>query len=102
MFSKIFSSMKLANAFKGLLFKRILSPLQSARIINVILDIKNTFSENKNKADSICKTLDLMSNFKKEHPQDFNEMLEIFKEFLQDYEKNPYEIKQNIKEFLNK
>ncbi len=40
MFSKIFSSLSLANAFKGFLFKRISSPMQSARIISMVLDIK--------------------------------------------------------------
>ncbi|WP_338420830.1 hypothetical protein [Helicobacter pylori] len=40
MFSKICASFKLANALKGLLFKRISSPMQSARITNMVLDIK--------------------------------------------------------------
>lgn len=44
MFSKIFSSLSLANAFKGFLFKRISSPMQSARIISMVLDIKNAFN----------------------------------------------------------
>ncbi|HEF4084680.1 TPA: hypothetical protein SAH81_000223 [Campylobacter jejuni] len=47
MFSKIFSSLSLANAFKGFLFKRISSPMQSARIISMVLDIKNAFNDNK-------------------------------------------------------
>lgn len=71
MFSKIFSSLSLANAFKGFLFKRISSPMQSARIISMVLDIKNAFNDSKDQASSICKTLDLIVNFKKEHPQDF-------------------------------
>lgn len=47
MFSKIFSSLSLANAFKGFLFKRISSPMQSARIISMVLDIKNAFNDSK-------------------------------------------------------
>ncbi len=40
MFSKICSSLKLLNALKGFLFKRISSPVQSARIANMIWDNK--------------------------------------------------------------
>ncbi|WP_052805464.1 hypothetical protein [Campylobacter jejuni] len=39
-------------------------------------------------------------NFKKEHPQDFNELFEILKDLIQEYEQNPNEIKQNLKEIL--
>ncbi|WP_338420825.1 hypothetical protein [Helicobacter pylori] len=38
--------------------------------------------------------------FKKEHPQDFNELFEILKDLIQEYEQNPDEIKQNLKEIL--
>lgn len=96
MFSKIFSSFSLANAFKGFLFKRISSPMQSARIISMVLDIKNAFNESKDQASSICKTLDLIVKFKKEHPQDFNELFEILKDLIQEYEQNPNEIKQHL------
>ncbi|EOG4058973.1 hypothetical protein ACLBYW_000571 [Campylobacter jejuni] len=43
MFSKIFSSLSLANAFKGFLFKRISSPMQSARIISMVFRYKKCF-----------------------------------------------------------
>lgn len=100
MFSKIFSSLSLQMRFKGFLFKRISSPMQSARIISMVLDIKNAFNDSKDQASSICKTLDLIVNFKKEHPQDFNELFEILKDLIQEYEQNPNEIKQNLKEIL--
>ncbi|MCQ2984196.1 hypothetical protein JT096_05055 [Helicobacter pylori] len=38
--------------------------------------------------------------FKKENPQDFNELFEILKELIQEYEQNPDEIKKNLKEVL--
>ncbi|EFU0416769.1 hypothetical protein HUQ30_000060 [Campylobacter jejuni] len=44
--------------------------------------------------------MDLIINFKKEHPQDFNELFEILKDLIQEYEQNPNEIKQNLKEIL--
>ncbi|GAA8957499.1 hypothetical protein HpSP29_07770 [Helicobacter pylori] len=100
MFSKICSTLKLANSFKGFLCKRIASPMQSARIISLALDIKNAFEGENDPLDNACKTLDLIVGFKKENPQDFNELFEILKDLIQEYEQNPDEIKQNLKEIL--
>ncbi len=100
MISKICSSIKLANLFKGFLCKRIASPVQSARIISLVLDIKNVFEKENDPSNKIGKTLDLVVKFKKEHPQDFNELFEILKDLIQEYEQNPDEIKQNLKEIL--
>ncbi|WQT21140.1 hypothetical protein E5A86_02850 [Helicobacter pylori] len=100
MFSKICPSIKLANLFKGFLFKRIASPVQSACIINLALDIKNVFEKENDLSNNIGKTLDLIVGFKKENPQDFNELFEILKDLIQEYEQNPDEIKQNLKEIL--
>ncbi|GAA7128998.1 hypothetical protein HpCHN51_10530 [Helicobacter pylori] len=100
MISKICSSIKLANLFKGFLCKRIASPVQSARIISLVLDIKNVFEKENDLSNNIGKTLDLIVGFKKEHPQDFNELFEILKELIQEYEQNPDEIKKNLKEIL--
>ncbi|PUB99760.1 hypothetical protein [Helicobacter pylori] len=100
MFSKICPILKLLNAFKGSLFKRISSPGQSARIANMILDIKNALEGENDPSNKAGKTLDLVVKFKKEHPQDFNELFEILKDLIQEYEQNPDEIKQNPKEIL--
>ncbi|GAA8811368.1 hypothetical protein DUHN30_09630 [Helicobacter pylori] len=100
MFSKICSSFKLANLFKGFLCKRIASPMQSARIINLALDIKKIFEKENDLSNNIGKTLDLIVGFKKEYPQDFDELFEILKKLIQEYEQNPDEIKQNLKEIL--
>ncbi|MGL2582660.1 hypothetical protein ACOWOW_04380 [Helicobacter pylori] len=100
MLSKICPTLKLLNAFKGSLFKRISSPVQSARITNMILDIKNAFNDDKDPLNNACEALDLVVKFKKEHPQDFNELFEILKDLIQEYEQNPDEIKQNLKEIL--
>ncbi|WNE33198.1 hypothetical protein [Helicobacter pylori] len=94
------SSLKLLNALKGSLFKRISSPVQSARIANMVLDIKNTLEGENDPSNKVGKTLDLIVGFKKEYPQDFNELFEILKELIQEYEQNPDEIKQNLKEIL--
>ncbi|GAA7636147.1 hypothetical protein HpMMM46_11400 [Helicobacter pylori] len=100
MFSKICSSFKLANALKCFLFKRISSPVQSARIANMVLDIKNALEGENDSSSKAGKTLDLIVGFKKEYPQDFNELFEILKELIQEYEQNPDEIKKNLKEVL--
>ncbi len=100
MFSKICSSLKLLNALKGFLFKRISSPVQSAHIISLVLDIKKVFEKENDLSNNIGKTLDLIVGFKKEYPQDFDELFEILKEFIQEYEKNPEEVKQNLTEIL--
>ncbi|GAA8744810.1 hypothetical protein HpDR98_11360 [Helicobacter pylori] len=100
MFSKICSSLKLFNALKGFLFKRISSPVQSARIANMVLGIKNALESENDPSNKAGKTLDLVVKFKKEHPQDFNELFEILKDLIQEYEQNPDEIKQNLKEIL--
>ncbi|WQY18910.1 hypothetical protein KVM09_03585 [Helicobacter pylori] len=100
MISKICSTLKLANLFKGFLCKRIASPVQSARIISLVLDIKNVFEKENDPSNNIGKTLDLIVGFKKENPQDFNELFEILKDLIQEYEQNPDEIKQNLKEIL--
>ncbi|WP_341845862.1 hypothetical protein [Helicobacter pylori] len=94
------SSLKLLNALKGFLFKRISSPVQSARIANMIWDIKNALESENDPSNKAGKTLDLVVKFKKEHPQDFDELFEILKELIQEYEQNPDEIKQNLKEIL--
>ncbi len=100
MFSKICSSLKLLNALKGFLFKRISRPVQSARIANMILHIKNALEGENDLSNNIGKTLDLIVGFKKEYPQDFDELFEILKELIQEYEQNPDEIKKNLKEIL--
>ncbi len=100
MFSKICPTLKLLNAFKSSLFKRISSPVQSARIANMILDIKNALEGENDPSNKTGKTLDLIVGFKKEYPQDFNELFEILKDLIQEYEQNPDEIKQNLKEIL--
>ncbi len=100
MFSKICPILKLLNAFKGSLFKRISSPVQTTRIANMVLDIKNALESENDSSNKTGKTLDLIVGFKKEHPQDFNELFEILKELIQEYEQNPDEIKQNLKEIL--
>ncbi|GAB0051797.1 hypothetical protein YGH009_06020 [Helicobacter pylori] len=100
MFSKICSSLKLANALKGFLCKRISSPVQSARIASMVMDMKNALEGENDPLDGACKTLDLIVGFKKEYPQDFDELFEILKELIQEYEQNPDEIKQNLKEIL--
>ncbi|WQW87111.1 hypothetical protein FE365_02985 [Helicobacter pylori] len=100
MFSKICPTLKLLNAFKGSLFKRISSPGQSARITKMVLGIKDALESENNPSNKAGKTLDLVVKFKKEHPQDFDELFEILKELIQEYEQNPDEIKQNLKEIL--
>ncbi|WQX05697.1 hypothetical protein E5P83_03065 [Helicobacter pylori] len=100
MFSKICPTLKLLNAFRGSLFKRISSPVQTTRIANMVLDIKNALESENDPSNKAGKTLDLIVGFKKEHPQDFNELFEILKELIQEYEQNPDEIKQNLKEIL--
>ncbi|WP_240445355.1 hypothetical protein [Helicobacter pylori] len=80
--------------------KRISSPGQSARITSMILDIKKAFNNDKDPSNNACEALDLVVKFKKEHPQDFNELFEILKDLIQEYEQNPDEIKKNLKEIL--
>ncbi len=100
MFSKICPTLKLLNAFKGSLFKRISSPVQSACIISLVLDIKNVFEKENDLSNNIGKTLDLIVGFKKENPQDFDELFQILKDLIQEYEKNPEEVKQNLTEII--
>ncbi|GAA7390804.1 hypothetical protein MM0346_07650 [Helicobacter pylori] len=100
MFSKICSSFKLANALKCFLFKRISSPMQSTRITTMVLGIKDAFNDDKDPSNNAFEALDLIVKFKKEHPQDFDELFEILKDLIQEYEQNPDEIKKNLKEIL--
>ncbi|WP_341847672.1 hypothetical protein [Helicobacter pylori] len=80
--------------------KRISSPGQSTRITKMVLGIKDAFNDDKDPLNNACEALDLVVKFKKEHPQDFNELFEIVKDLIQEYEQNPDEIKQNLKEIL--
>ncbi|KNE18050.1 hypothetical protein ACM32_02480 [Helicobacter pylori] len=100
MISQICSSIKLANLFKGFLCKRIANPMQTARITNMVLDIKNVFEKENDPSNKIGKTLDLIVGFKKENSQDFDELFQILKDLIQEYEKNPDEIKQNLTEII--
>ncbi|WP_237393360.1 hypothetical protein [Helicobacter pylori] len=86
--------------FKGSLFKRIANPMQSTRITNMILNIKNALEGENDPSNKIGKTLNLIVGFKKENPQDFDELFEILKDLIQEYEKNPDEVKQNLTEIL--
>ncbi|MCK0502661.1 hypothetical protein MPF91_01320 [Helicobacter pylori] len=86
--------------FKGFLFKRIANPVQSAHIISLALDIKNVFGKENDPSNKIGKTLDLIVGFKKENPQDFDELFQILKDLIQEYEKNPDEVKQNLTEII--
>ncbi|WP_441707487.1 hypothetical protein [Helicobacter pylori] len=80
--------------------KRIANPMQTARITNMVLNIKNVFEKENDPSNKIGKTLDLIVGFKKENPQDFDELFEILKELIQEYEKNPDEVKQNLTEII--
>ncbi|WP_237712925.1 hypothetical protein [Helicobacter pylori] len=80
--------------------KRISSPGQSARITKMVLGIKDALEGENDPSNKIGKTLDLIVGFKKENPQDFDELFEILKELIQEYEKNPDEVKQNLTEIL--
>ncbi|MFP6110903.1 hypothetical protein ACLGBD_02965 [Helicobacter pylori] len=80
--------------------KRISSPGQSARITKMVLGIKDAFNDDKDPLNNAYEALDLVVKFKKEHPQDFDELFEILKDLIQEYEQNPDEIKQNLKEIL--
>ncbi|MDU9763020.1 hypothetical protein [Helicobacter pylori] len=80
--------------------KRISSPGQSTRITKMVLGIKDAFNDDKDPLNNACEALDLVVKFKKEHPQDFDELFEILKDLIQEYEQNPDEIKQNLKEIL--
>ncbi|WP_341847828.1 hypothetical protein [Helicobacter pylori] len=80
--------------------KRISSPGQSTRITKMVLGIKDAFNDDKDPLNNACEALDLVVKFKKEHPQDFDELFEILKELIQEYEQNPDEIKKNLKEIL--
>ncbi|MGL2613745.1 hypothetical protein [Helicobacter pylori] len=80
--------------------KRISSPGQSTRITKMVLGIKDAFNDDKDPLNNACEALDLVVKFKKEHPQDFNELFEILKDLIQEYEQNPDEIKKNLKEIL--
>ncbi|MGL2439117.1 hypothetical protein ACOWMV_01715 [Helicobacter pylori] len=82
------------------MFKRISSPVQTTRITKMVLGIKNALEGENDPSNKAGKTLDLIVGFKKEHPQDFNELFEILKDLIQEYEQNPDEIKQNLKEIL--
>ncbi|WP_228921322.1 radical SAM protein [Helicobacter pylori] len=82
------------------MFKRISSPVQSTRIASMILNIINALKGENDPSSKIGKTLDLIVGFKKENPQDFDELFEILKELIQEYEKNPDEVKQNLTEIL--
>nr|WP_241829647.1 hypothetical protein [Helicobacter pylori] len=74
--------------------------MQTTRITKMVLGIKNALESENDPSNKAGKTLDLIVGFKKEYPQDFDELFEILKELIQEYEQNPDEIKQNLKEIL--
>ncbi|TQR33170.1 hypothetical protein DMB92_04035 [Campylobacter sp. MIT 99-7217] len=97
---KIFSILSLACDLKSPIFKRLSSPLQSKRIIGFMLDIRGIFEqEGVAFEDRLCKGLDLVVQFKKDYPDDFDELFIIIKEILDEWGKNG-DIKKNLKELL--
>ncbi len=61
---------------------------------------KKVFEKENDPSNNIGKTLDLIVGFKKENPQDFDELFQILKDLIQEYEKNPDEVKQNLTEII--
>lgn len=61
---------------------------------------KKVFEKENDPSNKIGKTLDLIVGFKKENPQDFDELFQILKDLIQEYEKNPDEVKQNLTEII--
>ncbi len=101
MFSKILSALSLANSFKAMIFKRLSSPVQSAYLGSLVWDIINILNGDQQDSEKICQILDLLSDFKNKHPEDFDKIVDILKEILDEYEKNPSEVKKNLKDFSN-
>lgn len=101
MFDKFFSAFKLASDFKGLIFTRLSSPLQSAKIASFFWDLKGIFKAKNDTSEMIGKVLDKVVEFKKENPETYKELFVILDELLENYEKNPSEIKKNIKQLLS-
>ncbi|EJB18820.1 hypothetical protein HPCPY6081_0703 [Helicobacter pylori CPY6081] len=46
------------------------------------LDIKKVFEKENDPSNKIGKTLDLIVGFKKENPQDFDELFQILKDLI--------------------
>ena len=93
MFSKILSALSLANSFKAMIFKRLSSPVQSAYLGSLVWDIINILNGDQQDSEKICQILDLLSDFKNKHPEDFDKIVD-------EYEKNPSEVKKNLKELF--
>lgn len=100
MFEKIFTGFKLAYNHKSLLFDRISSPLQSARITNFMLDLKNIASKEDDTASIICNILECASEFKQKNPDDFKEAFNILSKLLDNYSQNKAEIREQLIEIL--
>ncbi|HEA8087551.1 TPA: hypothetical protein RXM96_000230 [Campylobacter coli] len=49
--------------------------------------IKENFNK-ETRYSAVCKSLDELVKYKNKHPNDFDKFFEIFKEFLNDYEKS--------------
>lgn len=99
MLSKILNALNLANAFKSVLFKRFASPLQLKRFYELYSDLKECFAKEQDKARAVIKALDLLIEFKREYPKDYEEIFTILDEILKIYEEDS-RVKANLKEFL--
>lgn len=94
---KIIAGLSLACDFKGLLFRRITSPIRSAKIINFGLDLKNIFEQDKDTANMLCQTLDLIVQFRRENPEEYQEIFDIINEILDTHDEKRDSIHQNLK-----
>lgn len=100
MFDSFINYISLVIAFKGLLFKRIASPLQTKRFVELGRDIKVCVEKEEDKIQAIINVLDLLIAFKKTYPSDYEEIFTILDEILEAYEENP-KIKSYLKELLD-
>lgn len=100
MLDKISSSLSLASLFKGVLFKRLSSPMQTASIVNFCLELKKTYENEKDQAQMIFKILELVNDFKKNKPQDYAELFVILDEVLENFDENKAEFKKALENLL--
>lgn len=97
---KITSAFSLAFSFKGTIWDAIINPIKSAKITNFALSIKKIFENENDKAEALCQTLDLVVQFKKENPQEYQEIFKILEALLETYESDRDSVRQNLKKLL--
>ena len=98
--TKIQKIISLLFSYRTNVFSLVSKPKQTYNYTKFVMQLKYIYGNEADKTDAAFSVLNEVLKFKKENPQDFEELILLLKIFVETYEKEPEHTKHNIKEIL--